>query len=112
MSLSFIRGLVAAVNPCGFILLPTYLMYFLGISAGGTGTQRATIRRALLVSAEHLAHAVHFRSYPSQPYTYLSKCLAFVLGTGFDDVSKKAELQVVSKMRMHCRMVSRESCSN
>ncbi len=51
MSLSFIRGLVAAVNPCGFILLPTYLLYFLGISSGGTGTQRATIRRALLVSA-------------------------------------------------------------
>lgn len=51
MSLSFIRGLVAAVNPCGFILLPTYLMYFLGISSGAVGTQRATIRRALLVSA-------------------------------------------------------------
>jgi cytochrome c-type biogenesis protein len=50
MSLSFIRGLVAAVNPCGFILLPTYLMYFLGISSGAVGTQRATIRRALLVS--------------------------------------------------------------
>jgi cytochrome c-type biogenesis protein len=50
VSLSFIRGLVAAVNPCGFILLPTYLMYFLGLSAGSTGTQRATIRRALLVS--------------------------------------------------------------
>ena len=51
MSLSFIRGLVAAVNPCGFILLPTYLMYFLGVSTGAAGTQRATIRRALLVSA-------------------------------------------------------------
>ena len=51
MSLSFIRGLVAAVNPCGFILLPTYLMYFLGVSTGAIGTQRATIRRALLVSA-------------------------------------------------------------
>lgn len=51
MSLSFIRGLVAAVNPCGFILLPTYLMYFLGVSSGVVGTQRATIRRALLVSA-------------------------------------------------------------
>lgn len=50
MSLSFIRGLVAAVNPCGFILLPTYLMYFLGISSSAVGTQRATIRRALLVS--------------------------------------------------------------
>jgi cytochrome c biogenesis protein CcdA len=51
MNLSFIRGLVAAVNPCGFILLPTYLMYFLGITAGAGGSQRATIRRALLVSA-------------------------------------------------------------
>jgi cytochrome c biogenesis protein CcdA len=51
MSLSFIRGLVAAVNPCGFILLPTYLMYFLGISGGAPGTQRATITRALKVSA-------------------------------------------------------------
>lgn len=50
MSLSFIRGLVAAVNPCGFILLPTYLMYFLGISNGAAGTQKASILRALKVS--------------------------------------------------------------
>lgn len=48
--LSFGSGLLAAVNPCGFVLLPTYLMYFLGVS-GRPGTQRATIRRALLVSA-------------------------------------------------------------
>ena len=46
MSLSFIRGLVAAVNPCGFILLPTYLMYFLGVSGGAPGTQKASITRA------------------------------------------------------------------
>lgn len=51
MGLSFLRGLVAAVNPCGFILLPTYLMYFLGMQGAMPGTQRATIRRALLVSA-------------------------------------------------------------
>jgi cytochrome c biogenesis protein CcdA len=51
VSLSFIRGLVAAVNPCGFILLPTYLMYFLGMQGTMPGTQRASIRRALLVSA-------------------------------------------------------------
>jgi len=50
MGLSFLRGLVAAVNPCGFILLPTYLMYFLGMQGQLPGTQRATIRRALLVS--------------------------------------------------------------
>jgi len=51
MSLSFIRGLVAAVNPCGFILLPTYLMYFLGVSGNAPGTQKASIARALKVSA-------------------------------------------------------------
>ena len=48
--LSFGSGLLAAVNPCGFVLLPTYLMYFLGVS-GRPGTQRATVLRALLVSA-------------------------------------------------------------
>ena len=47
---SFGAGLLAAVNPCGFVLLPTYLMYFLGVS-GRPGTQRSTVRRALLVSA-------------------------------------------------------------
>ena len=34
LGLSFLRGMVAAVNPCGFVLLPTYLMYFLGLEAG------------------------------------------------------------------------------
>lgn len=51
MSLSFIRGMVAAVNPCGFILLPTYLMYFLGLQGTRPGSQRATMRRAIIVSA-------------------------------------------------------------
>jgi cytochrome c-type biogenesis protein len=51
LSLGFIRGMIAAVNPCGFILLPTYLLYFLGISGDGDGAQRAPVRRALVVSA-------------------------------------------------------------
>ncbi len=50
LSLSFIRGMLAAVNPCGFVLLPTYLFYFLGMTSGATSTERASIRRALLVS--------------------------------------------------------------
>lgn len=50
MGLSFLRGMVAAINPCGFILLPTYLMYFLGMQGQMPGSQRATIRRALVVS--------------------------------------------------------------
>ena len=51
LGLSFVRGLAAAVNPCAFVLLPTYLMYFLGIDAGAGGTQRASVRRALVVSS-------------------------------------------------------------
>ena len=55
MTLSFLRGLVAAVNPCGFVLLPTYLMFFLGAdtseAATGLGVRRASIRRALTVSS-------------------------------------------------------------
>ena len=50
MGLSFLRGMAAAVNPCGFILLPTYLMYFLGLEGQHPGSQRATIRRGLVVS--------------------------------------------------------------
>ncbi|CAN5656702.1 cytochrome c biogenesis CcdA family protein [soil metagenome] len=49
LSLSFIRGLLASINPCGFVLLPTYLMYFLGINASDPQAQRAPISRALVV---------------------------------------------------------------
>jgi cytochrome c biogenesis protein CcdA len=51
LSLSFIRGMVASINPCGFVLLPTYLMYFLGVSATDPHAQHAPIRRALTVGA-------------------------------------------------------------
>lgn len=51
MGLSFLRGLVASVNPCAFVLLPTYLMYFLGLTNARPGDQRASVRRALVVSA-------------------------------------------------------------
>ncbi len=49
LELSFTQGLVAAINPCGFVLLPTYLLYFLGMENLRPGAQRASIRRALLV---------------------------------------------------------------
>jgi len=51
LSLSFVRGLLAAVNPCGFVLLPTYLLYFLGLSSSDAGRRRASMGRALVVSA-------------------------------------------------------------
>jgi cytochrome c biogenesis protein CcdA len=49
---SFLLGVLAAVNPCGFVLLPAYLLYFLGLdNSDGQGAQRASLRRALTVSS-------------------------------------------------------------
>ncbi len=28
LATSFTAGLLASINPCGFVLLPTYLLYF------------------------------------------------------------------------------------
>ena len=50
LPLSFTSGLLAAINPCGFVLLPTYLMFFLGMENLRPGAERTTIRRALAVS--------------------------------------------------------------
>jgi cytochrome c-type biogenesis protein len=47
---ALIAGMLATVNPCGFVLLPTYLMYFLGLSSGAAGRDRASVGRALVVS--------------------------------------------------------------
>ncbi|MEN9805413.1 MAG: hypothetical protein RIS41_2260 [Actinomycetota bacterium] len=50
--LSFGAGLLAAVNPCGFVLLPTYLMYYLGLSGrpGESSSRDGAVARALVVS--------------------------------------------------------------
>lgn len=44
---SLLLGMLAAVNPCGFVLLPTYLVAYLSIDDASTATTR--IRRSLLV---------------------------------------------------------------
>ena len=47
---SFILGVLAAVNPCGFILLPTYLLYYLGTELHRENESPATtVRRGLTV---------------------------------------------------------------
>ena len=48
--LSFGGGLLAAVNPCGFVLLPTYLMYYLGVSGREEVPVEHGVSRALNVS--------------------------------------------------------------
>jgi cytochrome c-type biogenesis protein len=52
LGLAFLRGMVASINPCGFVLLPTYLLFFLGVQAAEqAGDQRASMRRALVVGS-------------------------------------------------------------
>ena len=47
---SFILGVMAAVIPCGFVLLPTYLLYYLGTELNrGDESRSTTLRRALSV---------------------------------------------------------------
>lgn len=49
---SFILGVMAAINPCGFVLLPTYLVYYLGSELNREQESRATtLRRSLAVGA-------------------------------------------------------------
>ena len=48
--LSFGGGLLAAVNPCGFVLLPTYLMYYLGTSGRSDEPTEIGVGRAIRVS--------------------------------------------------------------
>ncbi len=86
-ALSFATGIFAAVNPCGFVLLPTYLMYYLGLEGSKPGSQRARVQRALLVSAATSAGFISvylvigtitrlFTSYIQQNAKYAS----FVIG--------------------------------
>jgi cytochrome c biogenesis protein CcdA len=48
---SFILGVLAAVNPCGFVLLPTYLVFFLGTREETELATSERMRRALVVSS-------------------------------------------------------------
>lgn len=48
---SFVLGVLAAVNPCGFVLLPTYLLFFLGTREEVNLKTSQRLRRALVVSA-------------------------------------------------------------
>lgn len=50
LATSFTAGLVAAINPCGFVLLPTYLLYFLGMENLRPGAEHASVLRAVKVS--------------------------------------------------------------
>jgi cytochrome c biogenesis protein CcdA len=51
LGFAFGLGMAAAVNPCGFALLPTYLGLYLGAAAGEQRPWPAQVSRALQVSA-------------------------------------------------------------
>ena len=49
-TVAFAAGLVAAVNPCGFAMLPAYLAYFLGLEGSDADVPRASVAQALRVA--------------------------------------------------------------
>lgn len=53
-------GLVAAVNPCGFAMLPAYLSYFLGLETGDDSSAGRNIVRALVVGLTLSAGFISF----------------------------------------------------
>ena len=48
LALAFASGMVATVNPCGFAMLPAYLVYFLGLEGRDRDVQ-ASVSRSLAV---------------------------------------------------------------
>ncbi|HVM54849.1 MAG TPA: cytochrome c biogenesis CcdA family protein [Acidimicrobiales bacterium] len=44
LAYAFTAGLVAAVNPCGFPMLPAYLSYFIGLDEDGSGGAGRVVR--------------------------------------------------------------------
>jgi cytochrome c biogenesis protein CcdA len=48
---SFLLGVLAAVNPCGFVLLPTYLVYYLGLESRSDDSRAVALARALKVGS-------------------------------------------------------------
>ncbi len=49
LSWPFSIGMLAAFNPCGFAMLPTYLSYFIGADDGEEQSRLRTVTRAILV---------------------------------------------------------------
>ena len=61
LAVPFGAGLVAAVNPCGFAMLPAYLAYFLGIGSQDQSTDTGrNVLRGLLVGLTLTAGFVAF----------------------------------------------------
>ncbi len=61
LAVPFGAGLVAAVNPCGFAMLPAYLAYFLGIGRDDHGSDSdGNVLRGLLVGLTLTAGFVAF----------------------------------------------------
>ena len=85
-ALAFLSGVVAAVNPCGFAMLPAYLSYFLGLEnqAPTDEPAQAGVARALMVSAS-----------VSAGFLAVFTVLGFVIRAGGDGVADVRYLSIV-----------------
>ena len=58
-SLAFVAGVVAALNPCGFAMLPGYL----GLVSGEWGSGRSVVRAVIAAAAMTLGFAAVFAGF-------------------------------------------------
>ena len=87
---SFILGIMAAVNPCGFVLLPTYLVYYLGTELNREDENKTTtLRRGLSVGIAVSSGFIGLFlvvGIISRAFTTVirdnAKCAALVIGIG------------------------------
>ena len=93
---AFFAGMIAAVNPCGFALLPPYLGLYLEIESGVNSRSRRPIGRSVVVSATvTLSFVVLFGIFgllvssssviltPALPWIGTSVGIALILAGGF-----------------------------
>ena len=58
LALALASGLVAAVNPCGFAMLPAYVTFFLGVEGDRVPSRGESVVRAVPVPEHVQDHAV------------------------------------------------------
>ena len=85
---AFGAGLVASVNPCGFLMLPAYVGYHLGLDEAGDSAE---------VTVQHLARAVGFGIMVTLGFVALFTAIGSVFaagGTAIIDVFPWAGLSI------------------
>jgi cytochrome c-type biogenesis protein len=113
---AFVAGMVASVNPCGFVLLPAYLGYYLGENhAARRPTRRAlavsgtmTASFALLFGLAGIAAALAAAALaPSLPWIGTAVGAGLILLAGVLASGREPAISLGPRMAQHLRTATR-----